>query len=75
MAGGLCRGWPVRAGDAPDRRLPRAGRRRRRGAAAREFFLAARLHTRSDAFDVRAVEALPVADGKIDYRLPGSAAP
>ena len=39
-----------------------------RGAAARE--LAARLHTRSDAFDVRAVEALPrLPNGKVDYRL------
>jgi acyl-CoA synthetase (AMP-forming)/AMP-acid ligase II len=39
-----------------------------RGAAARE--LAARLHTRSDAFDVRSVEALPrLPNGKVDYRL------
>jgi acyl-CoA synthetase (AMP-forming)/AMP-acid ligase II len=39
-----------------------------RGAAARE--LAARLHTRSDAFDVRTVEALPrLPNGKVDYRL------
>jgi acyl-CoA synthetase (AMP-forming)/AMP-acid ligase II len=39
-----------------------------RGAAAKE--LAARLHTRSDAFDVRAVEALPrLPNGKVDYRL------
>jgi acyl-coenzyme A synthetase/AMP-(fatty) acid ligase len=39
-----------------------------RGAAAKE--LAARLHTRSDAFDVRAIEALPrLASGKVDYRL------
>ena len=39
-----------------------------RGAAARE--LAARLHTRTDAFDVRAVEALPrLPNGKIDYHL------
>jgi acyl-CoA synthetase (AMP-forming)/AMP-acid ligase II len=39
-----------------------------RAAAARE--LAGRLHTRSDAFDVRSVEALPrLASGKVDYRL------
>jgi acyl-CoA synthetase (AMP-forming)/AMP-acid ligase II len=39
-----------------------------RDAAARD--LAARLHTRSDAFDVRAVEALPrLPSGKVDYRL------
>ena len=39
-----------------------------RGAAAKE--LAARLHTRSDAFDVRAVETLPrLPNGKVDYRL------
>jgi acyl-coenzyme A synthetase/AMP-(fatty) acid ligase len=39
-----------------------------RGATARH--LAARLHTRSDAFDVRAVEALPrLPNGKVDYRL------
>jgi acyl-CoA synthetase (AMP-forming)/AMP-acid ligase II len=39
-----------------------------RGATARH--LAARLHTRSDAFDIRAVEALPrLPNGKVDYRL------
>jgi acyl-coenzyme A synthetase/AMP-(fatty) acid ligase len=39
-----------------------------RTAAAKE--LAARLHTRSDAFDVRTVEALPrLPSGKVDYRL------
>jgi acyl-CoA synthetase (AMP-forming)/AMP-acid ligase II len=39
-----------------------------RTAAGKE--LAARLHTRSDAFDVRSVEALPrLPSGKVDYRL------